>query len=54
MELQEPELELSGYISVNFRSGERKFGSSWRENRGIRDRVNRVKMTEKRGEIQGR
>ena len=49
MEVHEAEFEISGYISVKLLSEERKFTSG---KRGIR--VNRVKMTEKWGEIQGK
>ena len=54
VKIQEPEFELSGYISVNFWSREMKFGSCWRGIRIIRVRVNRVKMTEKWAQIQGK
>ena len=49
MEVHEAEFEISGYISVKLLSEDRKFTSGMR---GIR--VNRVKMTRKWGEIEGK
>ena len=51
-ELQEPEFELSGWISVNFWSRKIEFSFSQQGIPVIRVQVNQVKITEMWGEIQ--